>query len=149
MIRLFALVLAASMPSAAASAPPTEDPSTSMTPAAAAAFSTSVRLIETDRYCEALPYLEQLAEDLPRNADVFSMLGYVHRKMDNLDVSASNYVRALALEPNHIDALEYQGALFLQKGDIDDALANLARLETLCGHCKEKKSLEAMIAERE
>ncbi|MEL7464077.1 MAG: tetratricopeptide repeat protein [Pseudomonadota bacterium] len=145
MTRLIALILAASLPLAAAAAPPTEDPSPSMSPASAAAFSASVSLIEEDRYCEALPYLEKLAVDQPENADVFSMLGYVHRKMDDLDVSAANYERALALDPNHLDALEYQGELFLQQGDRESALINLSRLETLCGSCEEKRELEAAI----
>ncbi|MEM7524320.1 MAG: hypothetical protein AAF360_11285 [Pseudomonadota bacterium] len=148
MPRLIALILAATLPSATASAPTAAAPPPSMDPVAAAALSTSVRLIEEDRYCEALPYLEVLALDLPKNADVFSMLGYVHRKMDDLDVSAANYAHALALDPNHLGALEYQGELFLQTGDTSRAKANLARLETLCGACEEKRQLEAAIRDR-
>ncbi|MEM6677854.1 MAG: hypothetical protein AAF675_08280 [Pseudomonadota bacterium] len=137
------LVLIA-MPSLALSAPSGMiAPPPGLDPASKAALAESVRLIEADRYCEALPLLEDLAVDAPDNADVFNLLGYVHRKMDELDVSAAHYARALSLDPNHLATLSYQGKLFLQLGDLDKATANLARLETLCGACEERDELKA------
>jgi len=145
MIRFLAVLTLSAVPWAAWAAPAVLAPSAEMDPASAAALSQSSRLIEENRYCEALPYLEDLAIDLPDNADVFSMLGYVYRKMDDLEYSGEHYARALSIDPNHLGALEYQGELFLQRGDVDGALANLSRLETLCGSCAEKQQLAAAV----
>ncbi|MEM6973526.1 MAG: tetratricopeptide repeat protein [Pseudomonadota bacterium] len=120
-------------------------PRDAVDPASKAALAESVRLIEDDRYCEALPFLEDLAVDLPDNADVFNLLGYVYRKMDDLEVSAAHYARALSIDPNHLATLEYQGRLFLKQGDLGKAQDNLARLETLCGACEEREALKAAI----
>ncbi|MEM6440939.1 MAG: hypothetical protein AAF763_14735 [Pseudomonadota bacterium] len=148
MPRLIAAFVLAALPAAAMAAPTLSTPQPQVDAASAAALAESVRLIETDRYCEALPYLEDLAETLPENADVFSMLGYVYRKMDDLEYSALNYDRALSLDPNHLGALEYQGELFLRLGRVEDAEANLSRLTTLCGACEERRQLDAAIQER-
>ncbi len=132
---------------AAAFALPAEDHwTTDLDPKYAAALSESAQLLETERYCEALPMLEELASALPANADVFNMLGYVHRKMDELDVSAKHYERALYLNPNHLGALEYQGELFLRRGNLDGALANLRKLEKACSvACEERDQLKTAI----
>ncbi|MEM9737136.1 MAG: tetratricopeptide repeat protein [Pseudomonadota bacterium] len=145
MSRLIAALLLVLCPAIAAGAPTAMTSKAEIDPASAKILAESVRLIEEDRYCEALPYLEDLAETLPENADVFSMLGYIYRKMDDLELSAENYDRALRLDPNHLGALEYQGELFLRLGQNEQAAANLSRLTTLCGSCEEKVQLETAI----
>ncbi|MEM6486907.1 MAG: tetratricopeptide repeat protein [Pseudomonadota bacterium] len=145
MKRSIATLALVAVPCIAWSAPTAMAPPPSMDTASAAALEQSIRLIEADRYCDALPLLEELAVDVPDNADVFNLLGYVYRKMDDLEVSAVHYARALSLDPNHLATLAYQGQLFLQQGEPDKALANLARLETLCGSCEERLELETAI----
>ncbi|MEM9783969.1 MAG: tetratricopeptide repeat protein [Pseudomonadota bacterium] len=145
MKRSIATLAVIALPSLALAAPTTMSPRASMDAASATALSQSVRLIEADRYCEALPLLEELALSAPENADVFNLLGYVHRKMDDLDLSAKHYARALSLDPNHLATLAYQGQLFLRLGDLDSAMANLSRLKTLCGSCEEHAELAAAV----
>ncbi|MEM1346368.1 MAG: tetratricopeptide repeat protein [Pseudomonadota bacterium] len=147
MKRSIATLALMALPAAALSAPTALAPPAALDPASAAALAESVRLIEDDRYCEALPLLEELALDAPNTADVFNLLGYVHRKMDDLDLSATHYARALSLDPNHRATLSYQGKLFLQQGNVEKALANLSRLKTLCGTCQEHADLEAALGE--
>lgn len=145
MKRSIATLALIAISSIALSAPTALAPPTTMDAASTAALSQSIRLIEDDSYCEALPLLEELAVNVPDNADVFNLLGYVHRKMDDLDLSAKHYARALSLDPTHLAALEYQGELFLQQGDLDKAAANLSRLTTLCGSCEQQEDLKAAI----
>ncbi len=80
------------------------------------------------------------------NADIFNLLGFSLRKSGDLVGAASYYQRALAMDPNHKGALEYQGELFLQTGNRAGAEANLARLRRLCPTgCEELEDLEAAI----
>lgn len=57
-----------------------------------------------------------------------------------------NYDRALAIDPNHLGAQEYQGELFLMLGDLDAAQANLDHLTRICGTCPEREDLREAIA---
>ncbi len=61
--------------------------------------------------------------------------------------AATFYAKALDFDPNHKGALEYQGELFVELGQIDKAKANLARLVRLCPQgCEEREDLEKAIA---
>lgn len=142
MIYLVRVIFCAVLPSIGLAAPAEDHWSREMKPADAAALAQSSHLIEKNQYCEALPILETLKTTLPANADVFSMLGYVHRKMGDLALSDANYKHALYLKPGHLGALSYQGELFLAQDNPDAALENLRLLESLCAtDCKEKDEL--------
>ncbi|MFK7944523.1 MAG: tetratricopeptide repeat protein [Paracoccaceae bacterium] len=107
----------------------------------------AAEMIEAELYSGALPLLKELAEQEPGNADVFNLLGFAYRKTGDLNRSAPAYERALFLNPDHLGALEYQGELFLQLGDVARARANLDRLGDLCpSSCEEKEELSAAIA---
>ena len=57
------------------------------------------------------------------------------------------YNRALALDSKHKGALEYQGELFVETGQIDKARENVARLKQLCPRgCEELDDLNEAIA---
>ena len=50
------------------------------------------------------------------------------------------------LEPRHLGALEYQGELFLMRGEVGKAEANLRRIDGICVFgCDEERDLEAAI----
>ena len=84
------------------------------------------------------------------NADAWSMLGFAERKLGNLDASDLAYRRALALEPDHLEALEYQGELFLMTEREEEALQNLSRLRALCPDgCEPLAELEEAFRKRE
>jgi hypothetical protein len=56
------------------------------------------------------------------------------------------YEEALAIQPNHKLALEYQGELFLSLHDINSAQSNLIKLEALCPEgCDELQDLGAAV----
>ena len=94
---------------------------------------------------KALPILTALTMAEPDNADAWNLLGFSSRKLGDMDGAAAAYSKALALNPDHLGALEYQGEMFLQTNQPDLAKANLARLQTLCGTCEEAEDLAQAI----
>ena len=56
------------------------------------------------------------------------------------------YADALQIEPNDVNALAGQGEAYVQRGAVDRARRNLARVQQLCGQrCPQAAQLEAVI----
>jgi tetratricopeptide (TPR) repeat protein len=88
-------------------------------------------------------------QEFPNNADVNNLLGFTSRKLKQYAASASYYTKALRIEPQHLDALEYQGELFVITKKIAMAKRNLVKLEKLCGvDCSQYKDLKKAIGLR-
>lgn len=88
-------------------------------------------------------------QEFPNNADVNNLLGFTSRKLKQYAASASYYTKALRIEPQHLDALEYQGELFVMTKKIAMAKRNLVKLEKLCGvDCSQYKDLKKVIGSR-
>ncbi len=66
------------------------------------------------------------------NADAWNLLGFSHRNSGNFGEAATAYDKALEIDPNHLDAIEYQGELFLMMQDMDKAKENAMKLKALC-----------------
>ena len=82
-----------------------------------------------------------------QHADVYNLLGFSLRKSGDRETGATFYRKALDFDPNHKGALEYQGELFVELGQMDKAKANLGKLVTLCpSGCEEREDLEKAIA---
>ena len=62
-----------------------------------------------------------------------------------MDVAATSYTAALKINPGHLGALEYQGEMYLELGQTDAAMANLKKLQGLCGDCEEATDLAESI----
>ena len=94
-------------------------------------------------------YQLRSALDLTRsNPDVWNLLGFSYRKQGKLDQAWDAYERALTLDPDHIDANEYLGELYLMQGQVDLAQKQLDKLAALCpSGCKERDTLAKAIAE--
>ena len=97
-------------------------------------------------FAAAIPPLEDVISLDAGNADAFNLLGFAHRKLGQLEDAGRSYDRALAIDPNHLGALEYQGELFLLLGNPDAAQVNLDRLTRICGTCPEREDLRGAIA---
>jgi len=89
-------------------------------------------LIQSENYDRAIKKLKTAIDSDENNADAWNLLGYASRKNGDLDQSATAYTKALTLNPEHRDALEYQGELYLMLGDKAAAEKNLAKLQSLC-----------------
>ena len=83
-----------------------------------------------------------------RLADWHSLMGYNLRKKTPPELYRSEqyYKRALEIDPNHTQALEYYGELKLMKGDLAGAQVLLKRLKALCPDgCEELELLSKAI----
>ena len=94
--------------------------------------------IYNKQYVKSLKLLKKLTkrEDLgTKRADIYNLLGFSYRKIDNpdLDKSFAAYMMALELEPDHVGAHEYLGELYLMRDNLDKASDMLLKLEVLVG----------------
>jgi tetratricopeptide (TPR) repeat protein len=110
-------------------------------------FESIYGLIRLEKFAEAHESLKFIRVLTPsKEADKYNLLGFTARKSGDLNVAAEYYKKALEINPKHIQALEYQGELYLQLGEIEQAKKNLEKIKTICWFiCKEKKMLEEAI----
>lgn len=88
--------------------------------------------------------------DTHDHADVFNLLGFSMRKSGDMKGATLYYAKALDYDPEHKGALEYQGEMFVQLGQMEKAKANLVKLVKLCPTgCEEREDLEKAIADAE
>ena len=103
--------------------------------------------IYNKKYDKSLKLLKKLTkrEDLgTRRADIYNLLGFSYRKLDNpeLDKSFAAYMMALELDPEHAGAHEYLGELYLMRDQKNQAMRMLSKLENLVGkNAEEYKDL--------
>lgn len=102
--------------------------------------------IDAGNWSAALSLLQPIVAAEPRNADALNLSAYANRHLGNLDDAARLYEAALAVDPSHLGALEYQGELFVMQGDRAGAEANLQTLVRLCGSCEEQEDLAKALA---
>ncbi|MFM7029095.1 MAG: tetratricopeptide repeat protein [Chakrabartia sp.] len=83
----------------------------------------------------------------PRNRAAYVELASVARKQGLPGKAIRMYREALLIEPNDVIALSGQGEALVQRGAINKAKENLARIEKLCmTACPEQTRLSAAIA---
>lgn len=101
--------------------------------------------IKAKNYDSALAQLKPIAAT-SSHPDVLSLMGFALRKTGDRAQSMVFYRRALEADPTHKGALEYQGELFVELGQLDQAKANLAKLDKLCWFkCEEEEDLKEAI----
>ena len=109
--------------------------------------------IDNQSYNKSLKLLKKLTkrEDLgTKRADIYNLLGFSYRKLENpdLDKSFAAYMMAIELDPSHLGAHEYLGALYLMRDQKDKALIILEKLDQLAGsNTEEYKELKITIDE--
>lgn len=132
-----AIVLATSPARAASSEPATDVPG----------MAEATKLIEQEKYADAVPHLKTANTKVPTNADVLNLLGYTHRKLGKFDEAQDYYERALKIDAGHKGALNYLGQLYLETGRPEKAKEMLARLDKACFFgCKEFDWLKQAVA---
>lgn len=103
--------------------------------------------LKAGKYEAANDALESALAVDPRNRSAFVALGRVAQAQQLPGKAIRMYFEALALEPNDVNALSAQGEAMVQKGAVERARANLARVRTLCkSDCAAAQQLAAAIA---
>ena len=109
-------------------------------------FKAGVKAVRREDFARAAEIFARIVARDQANADAFNYLAFSQRNLGRGEEAMANYGRALALNPRHKGALEYQGELFLKLGDRARAEANLAALVAVCGRrCAERDALQAAI----
>jgi len=109
--------------------------------------------IDNQSYDKSLKLLKKLTkrEDLgTKRADIYNLLGFSYRKLENpdLDKSFAAYMMAIELDPSHLGAHEYLGELYLMRDQKEKALIILEKLDQLAGsNSEEYKELKIAIDE--
>ena len=99
-----------------------------------------------EKFAEAHKMLKSLKKVNTDEADRLNLLGFTARKSGDLVAAGDYYQQALALNPRHTGALEYQGELFIQLGKIELAKANLAKIDKICWlPCNAERELKKAI----
>lgn len=111
-------------------------------------FEKAEYLIKGEKYDEAIPLLQKVVADNPRDADAWNYLGFAARKLGRKEEALGYYQRALGVNASHKGANEYLGELYLQMGNLPKAEEQLTKLKTLCpSGCEELEDLEADVAD--
>lgn len=115
-------------------------------PRSAALVEQAQQLTAAGRHNEAIDLLESALAVDPRNRSAYVSLGRVAQAQRLPGKAIRLYGDALKLEPNDVNALGGQGEAYVQRGALERARANLARVRTLCGQpCPQAQQLAAAI----
>jgi Tfp pilus assembly protein PilF len=99
------------------------------------------------RYGEATDLLETALAIDPRNRQAYVGLAKAAQGQKLPGKAVKFYYEALKIEPNDLNALAGQGEALVQRGAVEKAKQNLARIRTLChGTCTQATTLAAAIA---
>ena len=99
------------------------------------------------RYNEATDMLETALAVDPRNRQAYIGLARAAEGQKLPGKAIKFYFEALKLEPNDVAALAGQGEALVQRGAVERAKQNLARIKTLCANpCPQATQLAAAIA---
>ncbi len=120
-------------------------------------FEIGVDLVDHQKYLDATPHLETALKEFPDDTDILKYLGFSHRMIARnrtgtahdaeIRIATTYYHRALDIEPNREDFLEFMGELYLEMDDPLAASAKLAELERRCAQgCVQYDELAASIA---
>lgn len=103
--------------------------------------------LKAGKLADAEDTLETALAVDPRNRGAYITLGHV-ALAQNLPGKAIRFYRdALQLDPNDLNALAGQGEAMVQKGAVERARVNLARINQLCkGNCPPALALNTAIA---
>ncbi len=109
-------------------------------------------LVYAEKFDKSLKLLKKISKrnDLGEmKADVYNLLGFSYRNIDNpnFDEAFDSYRIALEADPKHAGAHEYLGELYLKMGEKSMAEEMLAKLETIAGTSSDEyKKLKKAIA---
>ena len=121
-------------------------PDDQIDPRSTALVQQAQQLSAAGQHGQAIDLLESALAVDPRNRTAYIALGRVAQAQRLPGKAIRMYGLALSLEPNDVAALEGQGEAYVQRGAVERARANLARVRTLCNQpCPQAQQLAAAI----
>jgi len=111
------------------------------------AYEESRDLLAREKFEAAIPLLQAIVIDDPRNDDAWNDLAFASQRLGRTGEAIGYYERALAIRPARKDTRERLGALQLALDNLPKAEEQLTELNKLCATaCDELKSLQTEIA---
>ncbi len=108
----------------------------------------AVAYINRGEYQQALTSLYESSESFGVHPDVLTYLGFVNRKLGNMDIALEYYQTALSIDEDHRGANEYLGELYVETEQMHLAQSQLAKLEQICDFgCEEAEELQRWITD--
>jgi tetratricopeptide (TPR) repeat protein len=102
--------------------------------------------IDVEDWTGAARILVGVVAESPENADAYSYLGLVRRKLGDPDQALIYYRHALYLDPYNRSAIEYLGELYLDLNELPKAEQQLEALAQICGvACEEYRDLNEQV----
>ncbi len=103
--------------------------------------------LATGKYMQALNTLRNVLARHPDNADAYTYMGVAYQQLGDIKQAATNYKRALLLDPKHLGALKYLGDLFIIANDLPRAIEQVDAIRSVCGNtdCSELTDLQNAI----
>ena len=153
MKKIIILLLFTSFSAIGAGTSSTTDASTETSDQIIKLYELAEKHIYNQSYEKSLKLLKKLTkrEDLgKKRADIYNLLGFSYRKLENpdLDKSFAAYMMAIEIDPSHLGAHEYLGELYLMRDQEDKALLMLEKIVQLAGiNTEEYKDLKNAIDE--
>jgi len=95
-------------------------------------YSQAVAAMDAGEYERALDLFGQVVAAEPDNAAAYTNIGYIHRRLQNFDLSLANYHQALAIDPEFTSAHEYIGEAYLEIDNLEMAEYHLRKLDLIC-----------------
>lgn len=100
---------------------------------------------------EAIQFYKKAIEEKSDDANAWNNMGYCYRMVAkaHLIESGDAYAKALTIDPNHKQALEYQGEYFVMMGQLMSAYRNYEALKKLDAEeaAKVQSKLNAVLLE--
>jgi cytochrome c-type biogenesis protein CcmH/NrfG len=87
---------------------------------------------DTKNWDGVVAAMQKVVTRRPWHDKAWTRLGFAFRKLNRLDESLEAYGKALAINPDQREALEYLGEAYLMLNRLSDAQTMLSRLEAEC-----------------
>jgi len=122
-------------------------PAQPLDPRAAALLTQGQLNLEAGRLDTAVDAYESALTIQPGGIPILLDLAAATRRQGMQGKALHYYRLALAADPSNLDAISGEGAALVEKGAVEKARRNLARLQGLCGsNCQATRQLAAAIA---
>lgn len=123
-----------------------ETPMDTQSPSSSTIFEQAKELIKQNEYKKAIPLLNAVVFNNPKNADAFNYLGFSFKQLGKFDEAFQNYEKALKIDPKHKVANENLGELYLETRNLPKAQERLMIMQKICpGECPEREALKSKI----
>ena len=116
------------IPDGVSSEPNANEEGQGYVPPGASDSDTAIALMSSGSYEDAIPVLERIVRDNPKETESLFYLGFANSKLHRYSTALDYYLRAEKADPEHKGVHRYLGALYLQGDDLAHAEAELAAL---------------------